>query len=178
MNKKSPAWMCALAALFFLFALGESACKEDVPISNLTVSNECGLAVNVYMNGAFQFYLEYGFMKTIKNLDWGTYKLEARRSATDQIVASEDVYVRLNDEVIWHVWSSAGIRITNNYGIELSIYGDNVHVGDLDDQQTSLMEHVPYGERKLEARLSDGTVVKSTTVSVTEDINYTWVIEK
>jgi hypothetical protein len=177
-NKKNRAWTFGIVLVACAFILGIISCKADPPLSNITVSNECGLAIDVFMDGIFQFYLEYGFMKTIKEVEWGIYQLEARRNSTGELVASSELSVRVNENFKWRVWSSANIKITNNYGEKLSIYGDNVYVGDLEDQTSSYMEHVPYGDRKLEAKRSDDTVVVSTTVSVLENILYEWTIEK
>lgn len=153
-------------------------CKPDPPLSDIEVSNECGVAIDVYMNGIFQFFLEYGFIKTVQDVEWGTYTFEARRNSTGELVSSEDLSVRVNEILKWRVWTSAEIMVANNYGEQLRIFGDNVYVGDLENLAISFMEHVPYGDRKLEARLSDDTVVVSTTISIQENITYEWKIEK
>jgi hypothetical protein len=177
-NQKNRAWTFGVVLVVCAFMVGMIGCKPDPPLSNITVSNECGLAIDVFMDGIFQFYLEYGFMKTIEEVEWGTYQLEARRNSTGELVNSDEISVRVNENFKWRVWSSADIKITNNYGEKLKIYGDNVYIGELEDQTNSYMEHVPYGDRKLEAKLSDDTVVASTTVSVLENIVYEWTVEK
>ena len=177
-NKKNRAWILGIALVACAFIVGMIGCKADPPLSNITVSNECGLAIDVFMDGIFQFFLEYGYMKTIDEVEWGTYQLEARRNSTGELVASDELSVRVNENFKWRVWTSADIEITNKYGELVSIYGDNVHTGDLEDLDVALMQSVPYGDRKLEARLSDGTVVASTTISVLENILYKWTVEK
>jgi len=178
MNKRNSAETIKIVITVFVLVASLVGCKEALPLSEITVSNECGLAIDVYMDGIYQFFLEHGFMKTIDEVEWTTHLLEARRNSTGQLVASEELTVRMNEDATWHVWSSAFIRITNNYGEKVSVYGDNVLTGELEDQESALMEHVPYGDRKLEARLSDGTVVDSITISVQEDIEYKWTVEK
>jgi hypothetical protein len=177
-NKKNRAWTFGISLVVCAFMVGMIGCKADPPLSDIEVSNECGAAIDVYMDGIYQFFLEYGFIKTVEDVEWGTYTFEARRNPTGEFVTSEDLSVRMNEILKWRVWSSADIKITNNYGEKLRIFGDNVYVGELEDQTSSIMEHVPYGDRKLEAKLSDDTVVASTTISVLENIIYKWTVEK
>jgi hypothetical protein len=168
-----------VAVLICVLIVGFYGCKKRViPPSQITVSNECGVTIDVYMDGVYQFLIFDGFTKTIKDIEWGTYTLEAWWNGTGELIDSEEFDIRFSEEFLWHIWSSAHIQVTNNYGVTLSIYGDDVHVGDLEDQEISFMENVPFGDHQLEARLEDGTVVETNTVTVDKQVTYVWKIEK
>lgn len=177
-NKKNRFWSFGIAFVACVILAGMIGCKQDPPLSEIEVSNECGVAIDVFMDGIFKFSIEFGFIKTIKNVEWGTYLFEARKSSSGALIISEELSVRINEILRWRVWSYADIKITNNYGETLNIYGDNVYVGEIEDQSYSLMENVPYGDRKLEARLSDNTVVASATIAIEDNIIYEWTIVK
>jgi len=166
-------------ALICVFLLGMGGCKTDeIPLAMLNIDNECGLEVDVYMGGEFQFSIEHESSRSIEDLEDGTYFFEALRTGSNKFVAGEAIYVRINAIYTWYVYSSASIKITNNYGETLSIYGDDIFSGDILDQDYGTLDKVPYGDRKLEAKTSDDTVVATTTVSVLVDNEYPWTVNK
>ena len=168
-----------ILVLIGVFLLGIGGCKKiAVPDAIIKVSNECGLAVDVFLNDTFQFSVEYEETKSIEELDDGTYEIEARRKGTGEFVARETLNVIFNRIYTWSVWSSASIIINNKYGETLSIYGDGMYSGDVEDQADVELEHVPYGDRKIEAKTSDDAIVATTIISVLVDIKYEWTIEK
>jgi len=168
-----------ILVLICVFLLGMGGCKKiPIPDGIITISNECGLAIDVFINGVYQFFVEYEDTRSIEELEDGVYEVEARRKGTGEFVGRETIDVIFNRIYTWSVLSSASIKIINKYGETLSIYGDDIHSGDIEDQADATMEHVPYGDRKLEAKTSDDAVVATTTISVLVDITYEWTINK
>lgn len=179
MKLRKKIYMVGIFALICVFLVGMGGCKKlDIPLAIIDIDNECGLAIDVFLDGEFKFSIEYEATRLIENLEDGTYELEARRTGTGIFVARESVFVRINAIYTWYVLSSASIKIINNYGETLSIYNDDINLGELEDQSDSTMNNVPYGDQKLEAKTSDETIVASTTISVLFDNTYEWTINK
>ncbi|MBN2409071.1 MAG: hypothetical protein JXE07_04985 [Candidatus Aminicenantes bacterium] len=145
----------------------------------ITVRNDCGIAVDVYMNSAFQFFLnnyEYSF---IENITPGACLLEAKKKDTDILLKSFTVEIGGDTNYTWTISSVAQLSITNSYGETLDIYGDGTYQSDLADQGNLLLPNVPYGEHLVEAKKTGGTtVVSSITIDFIEDITYEWIIQK
>lgn len=179
MKLKLKMQMVGIFALSCVLLLGMGGCKKVVaPDAIITISNECGLMIDVFLDGVFQFSVEYKSARSIEELPTATYELEARRTGTGEFVGYELLPVRFNTIFTWHVLSSASLKIMNNYGETLEIYGDEELIGVLDDQIDNTLYNVPYGDRKLEAKTSDETVVAETTISILLDILYEWTINK
>lgn len=168
-----------LFTLICVFFLGMGGCKQvTVPDAIIKVSNECGLAIDVFLNGVFQFSVEYEAIGSIENLDNGEHELEARRKGSGEFVSRVTLSVIFNRIYTWSVLSSARVKVINRYGETLSIYGDDIYLGDVVDQADSTMDNVPYGDRKLEAKTSDDTIAATTTISILVDNIYEWTINK
>ena len=168
-----------IIASICVLLLGMGGCKQVVvPDAIIKVSNECGLAIDVFLNGVFQFSVEYEAIGSIEYLDDGEHELEARRKGTGEFVANVTLDVIFNRIYTWSVLSSARVKVNNRYGETLSIYGDDIYLGDVVDQGDSTMDNVPYGDRTLEAVASDDTIVSTTTISVLVDNIYEWTIIK
>lgn len=177
-NKKIVFFFGIISLICVIF-LGMGGCKKViVPNAIITVSNECGLAIDFTLNGEFQFSVEYEQTGTIENLPDGTHLLEARRKGTGEFVAQKSLDVRVNRIYTWSVLSSADVNIINNYGETLGIYGDDLYLGVVADLTNSKLEHVPYGDHKFEARTNEETVVATTTISILADNTYEWTIIK
>lgn len=179
MKLKKKIQTIGIFTLSCVLFLGMINCKKPVvPDGIITISNECGLAIDVFLDGVFQFFVEYEDTGSIEDLDNGTYEIEARRKGTGEFVAWEEIAVRFNTIYTWHVMSSASIKIYNKYGETLDIYGDDIIIGFVDDQFDITIYNVPYGDRKMEAKTSDDTVVATTNISLLLDIVYEWTINK
>ncbi len=163
--------------------LGINGCKKiPIPDAIIEVVNDCGLAVDFYLDGVYKFSLEYEESFKVEELEDGTYELEARRKGSDIFVAGETLSVIFNRIYTWHVLSSAKIKIINNYGETLGIYDnfgdDNIYSGTIEDQSDATLEHVPYGDHQLEAKTTAETTVATTTISVLVDFEYEWTITR
>ncbi len=176
-NKKLQTF--GIFASICVILLGVGGCKRiPIPDGKIIVSNECGLAIDFFLDGVFKFSVEYEQTESIENLEDGTYLLEAKRTGSNIFVSNETLSVVFNRIYTWSVLSSASIKVINNYGEPLNIYGDDILVGGVEDQADATMSHVPYGDRKIEAKTSNDTLVATTTISVLFDNTYEWTITR
>jgi hypothetical protein len=145
----------------------------------INVRNGSGIDLDIYMDGTFQFSLYNNEYYLIENVAPGEHLLEAKRMDTDILVKSFTVETTAEFGYTWTITSDATLKVTNNYGETLDIYGDGTFQSDIADQAEIIAAHFPYGEHFIEAKKSGGTtVVASITIEVLEDIMYTWVIQK
>lgn len=71
-----------IAVCLGIFLLASSGCKNTTTPDEkprITVRNNSGIAVDIYMDGAYQFYLEYKEYYYIENVAAGTHTLEAKK---------------------------------------------------------------------------------------------------
>ena len=168
-----------------IFMLALICCKnptspdQEPTHATITVGNVCGAALDIFMNGTFQFSVEHQESKVIQDLSLGTYELVAKRKDTETQISSQTFEITQLSDYIWTIQSSAVITIKNEYGQTLRIYADGSYQDDLPDQGTMIFQYVPFGEHLLEAvRPSDDVKVASLTVDVDENIEYFWTISR
>ena len=182
-KKSSKTLFLALAICMGTLALSWTGCKNPTAAEDeqpyITVQNGCGIALDIYMDGTFQFYLENNEYYNIENVAAGSHLLEAKKKDTNILVKSITVETTADNSYTWTITSRAILKVTNNYGETLDIYGDGNYYTDLTDQTDAVFSSVSYGEHLIQAKKTGGTtVVASITIDVTEDITYTWVIQK
>lgn len=167
-----------------IFLLVSSGCKNTTtPDGNekpmITVRNDCGIAVDIYMDGVYQFYLENKEYYYIENVTPGTHTLEAKKKGTETLLKSLSAEISATSNYTWTIKSAAGVTITNNYGETLSLYGDGTYQDDIQDQGNTSIVQIPYGEHLFEAkRPNESQVVASTRIEILQDKQYTWTITK
>lgn len=185
-NQRKAQSVLSKAFVIFLgiLALFLVGCKnptgpDDEQQPYITVRNGSGIDLDIYMDGTFQFYLANSEYYYIENVQPGTHLLEAKKKDTDILMKSRTVETTAEFSYTWTITSAAALKITNNYGETVDIYGDGAFYTDLADQGEAIISNIPYGEHLIEAKKEDSsTVVASTTIEVMEDITYTWVIQK
>jgi hypothetical protein len=183
-RKPRKAAFLAIAVCLGILALALFSCKNPAGTDNdqqpyITVQNDCGIDLDIYMDGVFQFYLDNGEYYAIQNVAPGTHLLEAKKKGTDILVKSYTAETSANFSYTWTISSNAQLEITNNYGETLDIYGDGEFQSEVADQSKLLFATIPYREHLIEAKKQGGTtVVASTTIDVIEDVLYTWIIQK
>jgi hypothetical protein len=170
--------VCLGILVMALFSCKNPAGPEDTA-PYITVQNDCGIALDIYMDGTFQFFLNNYEYYQIQDITPGTHLLEAKKKDTDIMVRSYTAEVAADTSYTWTISSNAQLNITNNYGETLDIYGDGALYSELTDQTDLLFPTIPYGDHLIEAKKQGGTtVVASTTINVIEDVLYTWIIQK
>ena len=184
-KKKEIIWRALrISVCLGLLLLAGSGCKNSTtPDGNdkprITVRNNCGIAVDIYMDGTYKFFLEHKEYYYIEDVPVGTHLLVAKRKGTDKVLKSETAEIAAASNYTWTLNSTASVAITNNYGETLSIYGDGTYQTDVDDQVTAQIGKVDYGGHLFEAKRPNQTeVLASTTIEVLGDNVYTWTITK
>jgi len=175
-----------LGAVFALgiILLGLSGCKNSTtPDGNqkarIVIRNDIGLAVDIYLDGAFQFFLEQKEYYYIENVNPKVYFLEAKKRGTQLVLQTAKIEVTENRDYTWTIASSAVVTITNHYGETLSLYGDGTFQTDITDQTSASIQAIPYGEHLFEAKRPNETeVLASTRIEILSDKVYTWTISK
>lgn len=184
MNKKNKKMRSVTGILIILgiVMLSLIDCKspetsEEV-VASIYVSNECGLAIDVYMDGAFKFTLEFLYYEIIENVSSGTYEIVAKKEGTDEVIVTEIVTITTSSEAWVSILYSASINVVNQYGEALNIYTNGNLQGELGDGENQVFTKVPYGEQVIEAaKASDNSFVASVTINVVEEKEYTWTIK-
>jgi hypothetical protein len=183
LENKRKRWAFGIMALVGIFLLILNGCKntegpDTVVKANLFFSNECGVAIDVFMDGNFQFSIEYSDYKVIQNVSQGVYNIVAKKKDTEDLVSSDSVNVNTSGDYWVTILSPASLKVTNEYGETLNIYTNGQYQGELDDQESQVFTNVPYGEHILEAaKTADNTLVETVTLEVVENKEYTWTIK-
>ncbi len=165
-----------------IFLVASSGCKNSTTPDEkprITVRNNCGIALDIYMDGVYQFYLENKEYYYIENVTAGKHALQAKKKGTETLLKSITVETTATSNYTWTIGSTASVTIINHYGETLSVYGDGAYQTDLKDRESNLVKDVPYGEHLFEAkRPSQSQVLASTRIEVLGDNGYTWTITK
>jgi hypothetical protein len=168
-----------------IFLLAPISCKnttgpdDNITEAKITVSNECGVAVDIYLDKNFQFSVEYLESKTIRNVSLGEHEFEAKREGTEILLSSLSVEITELADFVWTLLSEASFHVTNEYEEILNIHGDGDLLSEIDSTTTLIIENVLYGVHLFEAtKVSDGTAVASISVDFAENKAYFWTINK
>lgn len=168
-----------------IFLLAPICCKtttgpdDGKTTATIMVSNECGVAVDIYMDQNFQFSVEYEQSNTIQNISLGEHEFEAKNKVTEIVLSILTVELLEPSEYVWTIQSEASLHITNEYGESLNIYGDGDLLSDIGSPATLIIENVLYGEHLFEAKkVSDGTTVASISIDFAENKAYFWTINQ
>ena len=150
---------------------------DDTFEAHITIENDCGATLDIFLNGILIFSLDQGLNGTIEDQSQGTHSLEAKLTGTEVLVASETFEIITRGNYTWTVEGPASIVVNNEYGETLQIFGNGALLGDIDDKNNVTITNVRYGKYIFEAsKLSDNTLVATTTIDVTEIKEYTWTI--
>jgi hypothetical protein len=169
--------------LLGVFACSMISCKSpenpNTEISaNIFVSNECGISIDVYMDGVYQFSIEFLYYDVIYNVPAGVYEIVVKKMDTDEELSTNTVDVYESGEFWITILSDASLKIINEYGEALNIYTNGSLQGELGNGEEQVLTNVPFGDHLLEAsKTSDNTLVESVTLSVVEEKEYTWTIK-
>lgn len=165
--------------LLLFMSCNNSTTPEDEAVeANVTVTNECGVAVDVSMDAIFQFSLDNGASTTIERVLQGTHTFEAHIVGTDTLISSETYDIEDGFDYYWTVDPPSTITITNAYGEDLAIYVNGNYQGDIGDTQTQSITEVPFGTYNLEAVNSNSVIVASVIITVSEVKEYFWTISQ
>jgi hypothetical protein len=177
--KRTAVVIIFILGIFFGFSTGCKSPESPEDISaNIFVSNECGLEIDVYMDGVHQFSLKFLYYEVIENVSGGSYEIVSKKKDTEDVLDTSTVDVVANGEYWVSILSAASINVINEHGETLNIYTNGSLQGELGDGENQVFTNVPYGDHNLEAsKTDDNTLVASTQISVVEEKEYTWTIK-
>jgi hypothetical protein len=169
----------AVAAGLMVLAWG---CKSPIAPpggeADIIVTSHWDSRVDVYMDGVFEFPLNYKESAEIDNVTLKSHDLEARDAVTGEPVASTTIEAKGAADYDWTIEHRARINCGNGTDETLRIFMDGVFQFDLADRENRWIINVPLGSHFLKAlRASDGGETASTTINVTENKDYSWGIE-
>lgn len=171
--------MAAVSGLLLLTFIGCKSPTSSDTTSSIVVTNSCGATIDVYLDGTLKVTIENGSDNTILNVAAGSHLLEAKKSDTGVLISSLTLTITASSSTSVTFEGPASLRITNLYGEILGIYMDDQWAGDIGDQITQTMHKVTFGTHVFTGKTkTDGTVVATVTIDVTEAIEYTWTITK
>ena len=181
-KERNKLWTSGIIVLLIIFVCSMISCKSPESPEEITatiyVSNECGIAIDVYMDGVHQFSVEFLYYDAIQDLPVGAYEIVAKEKDTEEVLHTETVDVNASGDYWVNVLYDASLKVINEYGESLYIYTNGSLQGELGDGKSQVFTNVPYGEHALEASTaSDNTLVASTTINVEEEKEYTWTIK-
>jgi hypothetical protein len=152
---------------------------EEQTTASITADNDCGIALDIFMDSIFQFSIDFEESRTIADISLGEHEFEAKSKGTETVLSYLSVELLEPSGYVWTIISEASLHITNEYGESLNIYGDGDLLSEIGSPATLIIESVLYGERFLEAKkVSDGTLAASVTIDFAENKAYFWTINK
>jgi hypothetical protein len=174
-RRSSLVFLGVFLGIFLLFTPG---CKEAAEVfAELIIYNECGLSIDVFMDGAFNLSIADLENGSISGIRPGEHDFLATKMGTSFEVESVTYNVLGAQNLLWHVQCPASVKVKNEYGQTLRIYTDGVYRFDLDNQLEATMTNVPYGWHRVEARQTiDDTQVAFKDIEIVDNIEYIWTI--
>ena len=177
-------FLTGIVILLCIFFFSSVNCKspsspDTVIVAKITFNNDCGVSLDIYMDGIFQFSLDYLYSHFIESVSEGTHFLEAKKSGTLELVQEATFDVEAGIEYVWTILSPASVLVTNEYGESINIYADNYLQISVEDQKSSSIYNITYGEHLLQAiRTADttGTVIASIIIDIVENKEYLWTV--
>lgn len=164
-----------------LFALTNCKSPNGVDsniVASIDITNLCGASVEIYFDGKFSFILADGLNRVIENIAQGAHILEAWKEGTDILVKSESFNVSSRVDLNLQIEGPSRIVVTNRYGETLKIQIDGIILGELDHTFSEGITKITFGLHTLNAIKNDNTVAATTTIDVTDVIDYFWYIDK
>lgn len=174
-----------IIVIFAVISLVATNCKSpespdsgsSVSVATITITNDYGEALDIYLDEILQFMLAYEESKDIEDVSLDTHRLEAKNVGTDQVVDWYDFEITAVDNYFWIVDDPADINVINNSGFQLKIYMDGQYQFDLADEENRWILDVSRSEHLLKAdKAEDDTEYASITLEVTKNMDYTWEI--
>jgi len=152
--------------------------------ADISITNDYGTALNIYVDGTFKFTLRY---KTTLEIDdvtlYHEYKLEAREPATGKLIETTLIDVQAEQDYSWTINAAPRIKVINDWseaqGEKLAISLDGVFQFNLERGESRLIMQVDSGERFLAAvDPVTGRTVASISFNIIANKTYEWDIKR
>jgi hypothetical protein len=176
-RRPAAAVLAAAAVLLILSWSCKSPTSADDGEADIVVLSRWLDPVDIYMDGALQFWLSYKCSAEIDNVSRQSHVMEARSQVTGEVVSRETLEVTARTDYSWTVERRARINCRNGFREPLKVFMDGVYQFDLAEREDRWILDVPLGEHFLAAyKTADGKPAASLTVRVTENDDYSWKI--
>jgi len=167
-------------AVLCLAILVSGSCKspsEPEIFANIVAQNLCGAAVDIFMDGVYQFTVEFAADETIYDVPVGTYSLQAKKQGEEVLVYSDTIEITQSLNYIVVIEGPSHIIVKNDYGQAVNVYMNGVLVGGIQSNQGVVIPNVAFGTHELAAsRTSDNLLVDSISLEVEDVAEYVWII--
>jgi hypothetical protein len=181
LKKLGRTFAVLMAAGSCFLMLASPGCKSSTSpestVASIVITNNCGASVSVWLDGAEKLIVENLAQDTIGSVAPGSRLLEVKKADDLLLILSQTLDVKASTTTYVTITGGASVRVTNQYGEILSIYDNDMYVGDIGDQITQTIRKVTFGTHVYQAKKkSDGTVAAEITIDVTDLTEYTWTI--
>ena len=179
-NRRRTTGAAVLSVLAAVCGLALTGCKHSTTetlTSTISIVNNCGAEIDVYMDGTLKSTVAADAQGTIADVTAGSHLLEAKLGDTSTLVFSETKTITAGTSVTWTVNGQAVLRITNNFPVVLKIYANLTYTGDIGPGLTQTLDRVKFGTYEMLAiKRVEETQAAATTIAVTAVQTYEWVI--
>ena len=179
-NRRRMIGAGALSVLTAVLGLSLTGCKHtttETLASSITITNNCGAEIDVYMDGALKSTVAVDGQGSIADVTPASHLLEAKLKGTSDLVYSQTLTITAGTITTFTVNGQAVLRITNNFPDILKIYANAIYLGDIGPGLVQSISRVKFGTYAMLAfKRADLTEVASTSIGVTAVQTYDWVI--
>jgi hypothetical protein len=169
--------LCAGCESIFGPKSEEDSSSDDDIARILVYNNYNNGALDIYMDGTFQFTLAEDDDAKIKDVTLDEHDLVAKLTGTSTVVDDTTIDVTSYTDYTWTIDDPPDIKVTNSYGVTVKIYMDGEYKFDLENEEDRWLIDVSFGDHYLKAlKASDNSEVASTTIEVDGNEDYTWTI--
>jgi hypothetical protein len=177
--KRARGIVALLGALMFSFISCTTPNNPDQLVTDVIAVNSCGAAVDVFMDGTFQFSIENNYHQTIYGVSQGSHLFEAKKKGTEILVSSATLTISPYQTYEYDIIGPCAVTVTNEFGETLQIFSDETYQFDLYDNSSIAIAQVAFGVHSLSAaKKSDSAVVATTSIDFQEIKEYKWIITK
>lgn len=173
-------WKVGIFVVLSLALMVSYSCKspsEPDIAANIVAQNLCGTALDIFLDGVYQFSVEFATDETIYDVPAGTYHLQAKKKGEELLVYNDTLEITQSLNYIVVIEGPSYIVVENQYGQSLNVYMNGILVGGVPDKEGAVIPKVAFGTHELAAvRASDNLLVESLTLEVQDVAEYRWTI--
>ena len=169
--------LAAAAVLVLSWSCKSPTSPDGAGEADIVVTSHWDEQVDIFMDGAFRFSLGYKEIAEIDNVPRKSHLMEAKSQMTGEVVAQTTLEVTSKTKYSWIIEHRARINVLNSIDRTVMVFMDGVFQFDLANGENRYLIDVALGDHFLAAfRKIDGQEVGSTTLKVTENKDYSWLI--
>lgn len=146
--------------------------------STISVSNDTGTSICVYLDGTLEATIDTDDGATISSVTEGDRLFVATVEETGMQVLSKTLTIDADTTNTVNIYGPSTLRITNNYTEVVHIYdSDDTYIGDIGVNVSLVLPKMTFGSHTYYAtRMSDAAQVSTITFEVADVTEYSWII--